>query len=163
MVVCIESVASAIKPLRKEFFNKFNNVFLNFSMVIIQFFFYSGVSIGNFSEIANFNNIFKFISGSMKGLKFHISDFISYFMFKINFFYHICYSVYALCITHSFYPYSPQTCRNKVQQKPQILNLLMNCFSSNILNFFIFLLWSHLFSFSYFYELFSSLLYSLSE
>ena len=67
-----------------------------------------------FQKIATCNNIFKFISGSMKGLKFLISDFISYYMFKINFFFcHICYRVYVLCVTHSFYPYSPQTCKNK--------------------------------------------------
>lgn len=85
MVVCIESVASTIKPLRKEFFNKFNNVFFKFFMVIIQIFFTLESVLVIFQKVAYFDNIFKFITGPIKGLKFHISDCISILCLKLIF------------------------------------------------------------------------------
>lgn len=69
-------------------------------MVIIQFFFYSGVSIGNFQKIANFNNIVKFVNWVYERSRISYLWFYLYFMFKINFSFITFVIVFMLYVLH---------------------------------------------------------------
>lgn len=129
MIVYIAAVALQLKPLREEFRNEFNKLLNKFHnlftfspclLVYSEFTFLLLESIlAIFQKILHFNNIFKFISRSMKSNFLKLTSSVFCFMPKII----ISFIMFARKFVFYFttlplHPHTPHT--HKKQNKPEI-------------------------------------------